>query len=224
MYLARTVLVFSCVFFAVGLTQDSAASTPPTPVCTIHIFPRSITAVTDATSTGRMSGVIGNAIKDTVQGLFKVRNTAELTTLLAQSLPLSSDIEIIKSQNLSSLTGFNRFNIVIHDAPELSKNVTARNFKSQARLIGDETDCYHELIFSGTYYVRTTLSKELVATYFIRSFNGSSQPTRARFSSASKGLKEFPPDFGTDTKGAEAELRTLNRINLLEVLQKFKLK
>lgn len=186
---------------------DSAA-------CELHVFPPQGVGVVDATQVRPTEeGVLGNAVRDAVLSLFRIKDPKAIALFLGDALPQADQLAWLKAIDYSATSKGQGRIVIVHDEP--TDRVTLANYKSEARTASTPATCYAELVFSGSYFEKSTLSQSLKTSYFFRDFADRPVPIRAVLKAPGVGISGFPPDDKAEAETARAEVRRIVQANLL---------
>jgi hypothetical protein len=208
-------LTIGALFALMFSPSEVVRAQPVPPACELHVFSEFGVGVFDATQIKIEQGVIGNQIRDGVLNMFRIKDPAAVQAFLAEALPPADQLAMIKSVDYANTLRGKGRTVVIHDQP--THDVTLNNYKKQPKLVAGSTACYSEMIISGTYFERSTLSKKLKTSYYLRDFSQGTTPVRATFKAAGTAVSNFPPKDAADAKAARESVRRIAQQHVLTI-------
>ena len=197
----------------IGSAGEAAVPVEAGP-CELHVFPpQGGVGVVDATQVRVEQGVLGNVVRDSVLSLFRIKDPKAVSQFLGDALPQADQLTWLRAIDYASTRKGQGRTVIVHDEP--TDRITLSNFKSEARTVQTAAACYAELIFSGTYFEKSTLSQSLKTSYFYRDFARGPLPVRAVLKAPGAGIANFPPDNEPEAEQARAGVRRIAQANML---------
>ena len=192
--------------------QHDESSKPQ--ACQLHIFPGKITQVIDLTGTSGMGGVLP-ALLDLK---FRVKSPEEINAFLERVLPLSAQIDILKSVDYSKTKKGAGKAIVIHNEPYLA--LDHYNRKTTPRAADDKSACYSEIVLAGIFFQSSPMRKLIATGYYYREFSNELAPYKVVETNTGTGISNFPPKDEAEAAVAATRINEIFKRNLINILNK----